>query len=684
VKPEIDQRYEALDAKPADLTWQGIDAFAAELKQAYGERSLEYAHALALYGRKARWSKEQSARGREALEQALAIVGEDLKVNNQVWWRYLLSLLCHQLRDAEAAVRHAQETHARAVRANYNDEYKSFYRGLVVTMEGWTTPARRTLEGLQPLWVPMGEGNRKALRWIINDLNQRADLSEDEKAALAGVDESVGALTAALAKLAPQSNAAELKAALADLDALTGLHAVKAQVRRLVAQLRVREQRKAAGLPAPDITHHMVFFGPPGTGKTTVARLMGRIFKALGILPTDRLVETDRAGLVAQYIGQTAPKVHAKVDEALGGVLFIDEAYMLAPTHGWDFGHEAIAALLKRMEDERKRLVVVLAGYDDEMQKLLEANPGLRSRVPTQLNFRAYTGAELHAIFRSMLRHQGFDLTPDADARAENLCGLVGAASDAKTFGNAREVRNIVDDTIAAQAERLAKRLDAGESPTTEELRAILVDDVTWVELGDPALDPLHPTVAERVAVHEAGHALVRRVCGASSPLLVTIVPSPGALGRTFFAPAGNALVFRRDLIALAASTLGGRAAEEEVFGEASAGAMGDLVSAERILRNALAAGLSEVASDRALQEYAMSGIALGLDTQAGRSDIAEMLAQAWTLAREAVQKYRVQLEALADALLHHRMIQGDALLALLPPAPPPAEARPLLGNRRS
>jgi AAA+ superfamily predicted ATPase len=680
VKPEVAERYEALDAKPADLTWEGIDAFAAELEQTYGNRSLEYAHALALYGRKARYIGSESARGREALDRALAIVGEDLKPGNQVWWRQLRALLCHQMSDGPAAIRCAREMHAWSLRVNYDKDTTAFYQGLLIALEGWATPAQHTLERLAPCWVPMGEGNRGAIQRILNQLaTQRSDLPESDKAALAAVDASESGLTAALSNVAPQANLEALQTALAELDALTGLHAVKAQVRRLVAQLRVREQRKAAGLPAPDITHHMAFMGPPGTGKTTVARLMGRIFKALGILPTDRLVETDRAGLVGQYVGHTAPKVHAKVDEALGGVLFIDEAYMLAPEDsGNDFGHEAIAALLKRMEDDRRRLLVVLAGYDDEMQKLLEANPGLRSRIPTQLNFRAYSGAELLAILRSMLRHQGFDLTPESDARAENICGLVRAASDARTFGNAREVRNIVDDTIAAQAERLAKRLDAGESPTTDALREIVAADVTWVELGDPALDQLNPAVAERVAVHEAGHALVRRVCGASNPVLVTITPSPSALGRTFFASNDSGVLFRRDLIALAAATLGGRAAEEEVFGEVSTGAMGDLVSAERILRNALTAGLSESASDRALQEYVMSGVALGLDTAAGRSDIAEMLAEAWKLARNAVRDHRAQLEALAGALLHHRTIQGDALLALLPPAPPAPELRRL------
>ncbi|MFM2161095.1 MAG: Stage sporulation protein, partial [Pseudomonadota bacterium] len=418
VRPEIAERYEALDGKPDELTWEGIDAFAAEMAQAYGGRSLEYAHALALYARKARWTGKERERSRAAMDIALSIVGTDLRVPNQIWWRHLQCLICHDLGDGAGAVRFAREMQEWSTKSNYEVASLKYYQGIVYALEAWTEPAFRTLRQLSTIWKAIDEKNRKELRKLVNEVaERRAGLRDDEKAMYAAITTEEGGLTAAMSRATPEANAEALKAALADLDALTGLHAVKAQVRRLVAQLRMREARKAAGLPLPDATHHMAFLGPPGTGKTTVARLLGRIFCALGILPSDNLVETDRAGLVAQYVGQTAPKVHAKVDEAIGGVLFIDEAYTLAPSHGNDFGHEAIAALLKRMEDDRHKLVVVLAGYDEEMQALFDSNPGLRSRVPTQLNFRAYSGSELHAILSSMLRHQGFVLSPTAEAR---------------------------------------------------------------------------------------------------------------------------------------------------------------------------------------------------------------------------------------------------------------------------
>ena len=499
-------------------------------------------------------------------------------------------------------------------------------------------------------------------------------------AALRAATNDVNGIATAMASLTPIADLVALRAALAELDALTGLPGVKRQVRRLVAELRIRDARREAGLPVPESSYHLAFLGPPGTGKTTVARLLGRIFKALGILPTDRLVETDRSGLVAQYIGQTAPMVNAKVDEALGGVLFIDEAYTLAGAGTNDFGHEAVATLLKRMEDDRHRLVVVLAGYRDEMQQLLGSNPGLRSRVSTVIDFRSYRTDELVAIMHGMFAQQGLVLTPDAAARAADLCGLLRAAADDRSFGNAREVRNIVEDTVGAQAVRLERDLDAGVALDQDRLRHIEAGDVTWSELGDPGLEPLEPGQARLVAVHEAGHALVRQVAGASAPLLVTVVPSNETLGRTFYAADERPVVVRTDLIAMAAAALGGRAAEEEVYGHPSAGALGDLVKAERVLFDVLRAGLSEDSSDQALAEYVLSGAGtadpVAMSGQA-RQEVAQMLAEAWTLAREAVRTHRASLDALVDVLVERRTLGGDELASLLPPRPPAFTAGP-------
>ena len=184
--------------------------------------------------------------------------------------------------------------------------------------------------------------------------------------------------------------------------------------------------------------------------------------------------------------------VNAKVDEAIGGVLFIDEAYALAPTSGNDFGHEAISTLVKRMEDDRHRLVVVLAGYRDEMEQLIDANPGLRSRLPTIIDFRSYSAAELQDILIGMFRREGLVLDPDAEERVAGLCALVRSGSDDRSFGNAREARNILDDTVAAQALRLEARLDAGEVLDEAALARIEACDVTWSELGDPEIGRAH------------------------------------------------------------------------------------------------------------------------------------------------------------------------------------------------
>ena len=276
----------------------------------------------------------------------------------------------------------------------------------------------------------------------------------------------------------PEERRRDLDAAIAELNDLVGLADVKAQVDRIVDLLAVQARRKAAGKNVPEIGLHLVFVGPPGTGKTTVARLIGRIYRGLGALRSGHLVETDRAGLVAGYVGQTAMKVDAVVADALDGVLFVDEAYALADGGTDDFGREAIAALLKRMEDDRGRLAAVLAGYDEPMQRMLDSNPGLRSRFPTILQFPAYSPTELAEIFRRTAATYDYALSPAAETRLVDVCAEMIAGAG-PSFGNAREVRNLFEDAIASHAQR------AADDPAVD-LSTLEPGDLVWPPPGSP------------------------------------------------------------------------------------------------------------------------------------------------------------------------------------------------------
>jgi hypothetical protein len=250
---------------------------------------------------------------------------------------------------------------------------------------------------------------------------------------------------------------------LAELDGLIGLDEVKAQVRKTVNLIGLGKAREKAGLPHLDLTHHLVFTGNPGTGKTTVARIVGRIYKEIGLLTSGHLVEAERADLVAEYIGQTAPKTKEVIDRAMDGVLFIDEAYSLAPVNvPNDFGKEVISTLIKSMEDNRNRLVVIVAGYKDEMEHMINLNPGLKSRFKTFIDFQDYSPAELFKILAHMASQGGVRFSVDAMTAASSLMESLDTGK--KGFGNGRTVRNIFEECLARQAQRLAgaggKRVD--------------------------------------------------------------------------------------------------------------------------------------------------------------------------------------------------------------------------------
>ena len=257
-----------------------------------------------------------------------------------------------------------------------------------------------------------------------------------------------------------------------ELESYIGLETVKHEVESLINLVTVQNLRKEHGLPVNDLSLHMVFSGNPGTGKTMIARLMAKVYKCLGILSKGHLTEVDRSGLVAGYVGQTAIKTSEVIEKAMGGVLFIDEAYALTNHSENDFGQEAVDTLLKAMEDHRDDLIVIVAGYTQLMKDFIHSNPGLESRFNRFLEFPDYTVDEMVAIFQMRCEQSGYELAKDAEQLLKTLLALYSL--DASSFGNARGVRNLFERAVSAQANRLA----TAQSLTREDLVLLTADDI--------------------------------------------------------------------------------------------------------------------------------------------------------------------------------------------------------------
>ncbi|MBR2672361.1 MAG: AAA family ATPase [Oscillospiraceae bacterium] len=315
---------------------------------------------------------------------------------------------------------------------------------------------------------------------VLDKLNEQSGLKEaDDILRRAGLTSSSGQQDkdkAAKTTTAPEEELPppeKLEDVLAELDSLVGLTEIKNDVQSLANFVKVRNLRQERGLKTPDMSLHLVFTGNPGTGKSTVARLIGRIYRSLGALSKGQLIEVDRSDLVGGYVGQTAIKTQEVIQKAMGGVLFIDEAYALSPNTENDFGQESINTILKAMEDHRDDLVVIVAGYDELMYRFINSNPGLKSRFNKYFHFDDYTPDELWKIFLRFAGKGSYTVSPEAEELLKDHLSTIYMLRGIN-FGNARDVRNLFEKIIAQQANRIVSI----ENPTNEQILEITAEDL--------------------------------------------------------------------------------------------------------------------------------------------------------------------------------------------------------------